>query len=183
MKWYRHCAAHFREEDEAGPRLRAYVFDGTMETTTGLDVRSPEMALGNESSICNTRRGNSVPTGAGNKRGKPAGWKMPTWSQCQGRESQCWGLWVTEAHTPHKRDAVTMLHEITAIPLGFSKEGVKLKHFQCTISQFLNVGKYTCLQHYVGNQNMSAASLPGGIGLKLRLRMLNATLRDLDFIL
>lgn len=129
MKWYRHCAAHFREEDEAGPRLRAYVFDGTMETTTGLDVRSPEMALGNESSICNTRRGNSVPTGAGNKRGKPAGWKMPTWSQCQGRESQCWGLWVTEAHTPHKRDAVTMLHEITAIPLGFSKRRCEIKTF------------------------------------------------------
>lgn len=35
-----------------------------------------------------------------------------------------------------------LLHEITAIPPSFSKESVKLKHFQCTISQFLNVGKH-----------------------------------------
>lgn len=61
------------KEEDAGPRRSVYVCDGTMERTTGLDLRSFETTLGIKSSIYNTRRGSSVPTGAGNKRVSPAG--------------------------------------------------------------------------------------------------------------
>lgn len=44
------------EEEEARPRLSVYVFDGTMEKTTGLDLRIFEMTMGNKSSTYNTKR-------------------------------------------------------------------------------------------------------------------------------
>lgn len=146
MKWYRHRAAQLREEEEAGRRLRACIFDGTMERTTGLDVRSPEMALGNESSICNTRRGNSVPTGAGNKRGKPAGWKMPTWSQCQRHESHCWGLWVTAQHTLPVRGTLLRCSMRSLPYLPVSQKKGKIKTFS-----MYNFSIFKCWQTHVFN--------------------------------
>lgn len=44
------------KEEEARPRLSVCIFDGTMEKTTGLDLRSFEMTLGNKSSTHNTKR-------------------------------------------------------------------------------------------------------------------------------